>query len=130
MAKDLENVDDIGGEVARSTATFFEDKHNREIVTQIQKAGLSISNPFAGGKGPLEGQKFVFTGSLERWTRDEAERLVESLGGQASSSVSSETDYVIAGPGGGSKLDDARDNETPIMDEEGFIELLDSRDAL
>ena len=124
-----ENVG-VGGEAARSVHTFFNDDHNRGIVEQIQNAGLSLSNPFAGGEGPLAGQKFVFTGSLERWTRDEAERLVTSLGGQASSSVSGETDYVVAGPGGGSKLEKAEEQDTPVMDEEEFVAFLKERDAI
>jgi DNA ligase (NAD+) len=63
---------------------------------------------------------FVFTGELERWTRDEVKRYVERLGGRATSSVSGETDYVVAGPGAGQKLDEARERGVPVMDEEAF----------
>jgi DNA ligase (NAD+) len=127
---DIKNVGGIGGEVARSIATFFEDKHNKDIVKQILDAGIQLSNPFAGGEGQLEGLKFVFTGSLDRWSRDEAERLVESLGAQATSSVSSETDYLVAGPGGGSKLDEAQEHGTTILDEDEFVKFLRDRDAI
>jgi DNA ligase (NAD+) len=128
--KKLRETADVGGEVARSIKTFFDDKHNRKIVDDLKKAGLNLSNPFAGGEGPLKGQKFVFTGSLERWSRDEAERLVASLGGETSSSVSGQTDYVVAGPGGGSKLDEAGEKDVQVLDEQEFVEFLDKKDAL
>jgi len=62
----------------------------------------------------------VFTGSMEKWTRDEIKRRVEQAGGRATSSVSRETDYVVAGPGAGSKLERARKLEIPVMNEEEF----------
>lgn len=74
-----------------------------------------------------EGLTFVFTGSLERWTRDEVKRFVEQLGGRATSSVSGETDYVVAGPGAGSKLDEAKEQGIPVMDEEEFVQFVEER---
>jgi DNA ligase (NAD+) len=127
---EIKGVRGIGGEVARSVTTFFGDKRNKDVVKEILNAGMKLSNPFAGGEGQLEGLKFVFTGSLERWSRDEAERLVESLGAQATSSVSGETDYLVAGPGGGSKLDEAEEHGTSILDEDAFITFLRDRGAI
>ena len=126
--EDLEKIHEIGPEAARSITTFFEGKENRENIKDIRKSGVTISNPLKKeGGGPLEGLKFVFTGSLEKWSRDEAKRLVEDLGGRAVSSVSSNTDYVVAGPGAGSKLDDAKKHDVRVIDEKEFKSLLDRK---
>lgn len=122
--EELQSISDIGPEVAHSIATFFENEQNREVINEIRDAGLTLGNPLyeAGEEaGPLEGLTFVFTGTLDRWTRDEVKRYVERLGGRVTSSVSGETDYVVAGPGAGSKLDEAREREVPVMDEEEFV---------
>ncbi len=128
--EELEAVDGIGPEVAGSVTTFFEDPQNREVIEEIREAGLRLDNPLYSPEeeaGPLEGLTFVFTGSLEGWTRDEVQRLVERLGGRATSSVSGETDYVVAGPGAGSKLDEARRRGVPVMDEEAFVRFVEER---
>jgi len=126
----LEAVNDIGPEVAHGIVTFFENEQNREVIEAIRNAGLTLSNPLFAAKkgGPLEGLTFVFTGSLERWTRDEVQRYVERLGGRATSSVSGETDYVVAGPGAGSKLDEARERDVPVMDEKAFVRFVEERE--
>jgi DNA ligase (NAD+) len=94
----------------------------------MQEAGLSLSNPYAEAQGqPLAGLTFVFAGSLERWTRDEVKRLVEQMGGRATSGVSGETDYVVAGPGAGLKSDEAKARDVPIMSEEEFVEFIEKR---
>ncbi len=124
-ASELEEVHEIGAEVARSISTFFSEKKNRDVIQELTDTGIKLHNPLAErGDMPLEGMKFVFTGSLEECSRDDAKRLVEERGGRATSSVSSETDYVVAGPGAGSKLDDAKKHDVPILDEEGFKEFL------
>ncbi|MFW6135854.1 MAG: NAD-dependent DNA ligase LigA [Chloroflexota bacterium] len=128
--EELEAMDGIGPEVAGSVTTFFEDSQNRDVIEEIREAGLTLNNPLykpEGEAGPLEGLTFVFTGSLEGWTRDEVQRLVERLGGRATSSVSGETDHVVAGPGAGSKLDEARRRGVPVMDEEAFVSFLEER---
>jgi len=125
----LESIHEIGPQVARSIVTFFGSQWNRRVVQEIRDAGLALKNPtFVGaeeeqrGSSPaLSGLTFVFTGELERWTRDEVKRYVERLGGRATSAVSSETDYVVAGLGAGSKLDEARERDVPVMDEEEFV---------
>jgi DNA ligase (NAD+) len=91
---------------------------------------LTLSNPLHNAEKderPLEGLTFVFTGTLDRWTRDEVQRYVERLGGRATSSVSGETDYVVAGPGAGSKLDEAPQRDLPVMDEEAFVEFVEAQ---
>jgi DNA ligase (NAD+) len=123
--EELRQIMEIGPQVAESIVAFSEEEGNGEVIERIQDAGLRLSNPLHSAEEaerPLEGLTFVFTGTLERWTRAEAKRYVERLGGQATSSVSGETDYVVAGPGAGSKLEEARNRDIPVMDEEAFIE--------
>ena len=128
--EELEAIDDIGPEVARGIVTFFENEQNQQVIGDIRDAGLTLSNPLhrpGEEEAPLDGLTFVFTGSLERWTRDEVQRYVERLGGRATSSVSGETDYVVAGPGAGSKLDEAQERDVPVMDEEAFVSFVEER---
>jgi len=126
--EELMQIDEIGPEVAESIVSFFKNKENLDDIERMEKAGLKLHNSQAGEqKQPLKDLKFVFTGSLEEWTRDEAKDLVERLGARATSNVSGETDYVVAGPGAGSKLDEAKDHNVKVLDEEGFKELLSER---
>jgi len=124
----LQSIEDIGPEVARSIVTFFEDENNRAVIDDLQNAGLTLNNPYAEDEAPLEGLTFVFTGSLDDWTRSEVQRLVEQHGASATSSVSGNTDYVVAGPGAGSKLDDAEALGVPVLDEDAFHDLLREQD--
>ncbi len=126
--EELREIAEIGPEVARSVTTFFTDKRNREEIENMRTAGLTLDNPLYREQKqhlPLQGRTFVFTGALERWTRDEARRIVEELGGRASSSVSGETSYVVAGPGAGSKRAQAEQRGIPILDEDAFARLLE-----
>jgi DNA ligase (NAD+) len=126
----LRQIDEIGPEVARSIVAFFADEKNQQALTAMFKAGLTIENPAYSDKGagrPLEGLKFVFTGSLDHWTRDEVKELVERHGGRATSSVSSGTDYVVAGPGSGAKLSQAENHGVPVLREDEFVTFLKSR---
>lgn len=130
--EELGDVREIGPQAARSIATFFADEQNRREIEKIRKAGLKLPNPDyrkEGAPRPLEDVRIVFTGSLERWTRGEAEDLVESLGGRTTSSVSGNTDYVVTGEGAGSKLDEAGELGVPVMDEEEFAGFLREQDV-
>lgn len=124
--EELRNIHEIGPEVAGAIASFFSEDHNRKALEKMEKSGLELENPLFSGQAerPLEGLKFVFTGSLENWTRDEAKKVVESLGGRATTSISKETDYVVAGPGAGSKLTQAGNLEIPVLSEDQFQKLL------
>jgi DNA ligase (NAD+) len=126
--EELEGIRDIGPEVAQSIVAFFLEDKNRAVIGEIQEAGLKLHNPyFQEEERPLDGWTFVFTGSLESWTRHEVKRHVERLGGRATSSVSGETDYVVAGAGAGSKLDEAQRRDIPVMDEEQFKRFLEEK---
>lgn len=132
----LESVHEIGPEVASQVAAFFERAENRDLIRRLLDHGVAPEWPPEGaaeaggvtaapgrGHADLSGRTFVFTGELKSLTRDEARRLVESLGGRAAGSVSGKTDYVVAGPGAGGKLQKARDLGVPILDEEGFRQM-------
>ena len=95
-----------------------------ELVDRLLEVGVQPQEAAATAEGPLTAKSFVFTGTLGRITRTEAEELVRSLGGKAAGSVSSKTDYVVAGEGAGSKLDKARRLKVAIIDEDGFFSLL------
>jgi len=124
----LREIDEIGPEVAKSLITFFNEKINLETISDLVNAGVRLENPYAKKENStLEGLKFVFTGQLENWSRDEVKEMVERLGGRATSGVSSETDYVVKGPGAGSKLDDARDLDVEVMEEDEFRQFLEEK---
>ncbi len=126
----LRQIREIGPEIAGSIRSFFNEQKNLETIRQIQAHGLQLSNPYEqqpGKSQPLEGLTFVFTGKLENYSRDEAERAVEAFGGRASSSVSEHTDYVVAGPGAGSKLEEAREKNVKILNEQEFERILNEK---
>ncbi len=123
----FESVHEIGPEIAASLESYFKEDHNRKVIHQLQDLGLTIEAVPEGAKSaqPLAGKTFVFTGGLERFSRDEAKHRVEQLGGRAAASVSKQTDYVVAGPEAGSKLDQAKKLGVKILTEAEFAELLD-----
>jgi len=119
--KEIEKTTEIGPEISRSAVQFFKQKENRSVLKRLSEAGVKVKDMPSGREAtPLEGTTFVFTGKLEKYTRQEAERLVEDLGGRATSSVSKETDYVVAGEDPGSKYDDAQKWGITIIDEKEF----------
>lgn len=123
--EDLLEVDGIGPEVARSVVAFFSDPENLEALETFRRIGIDPEGPATQGDvAPLSGRTFVFTGRLERWSRAEAARLAESLGARVTSSVSGETDFLVAGPGGGSKLERARELDVAVIDEETFADMV------
>jgi len=127
LKDELLSIYEIGPEVAESITTFFSQNENLLQLEKLKEAGLTLENPvykISEKKLPLDGLKFVFTGTLHEWTRSEAQKMVEDLGAQATSSVSKETDYVVAGENPGSKLDKARKNNVSILNEEAFKNLL------
>ena len=116
---------EIGPQVAGSIVSFFAADKNRALLNDLMELGVAppTDNRQPAGK-LLEGKTIVLTGSLERFTRKEGEELIMQQGGRASGSVSSKTDYVVAGPGAGSKLDKARALGVTLLTEDEFLELI------
>lgn len=125
-ADELQAIPEIGPRIADSICTFCNDPEERQVVARLRKAGLafSIQKQPKQGVQPLAGKTFVFTGELSTLTRTQAEELVESLGGRATSSVSKATAYVVVGRSPGSKFTKAQQLGIPILDEHEFLELL------
>jgi DNA ligase (NAD+) len=121
----LEAVEGVGPIMSEAIHGFFHETKNAVAIDAIMAKGMELSAPEARVETGLSGKKFVFTGGLVRMTRPEAKKLVEGLGARAVSSVSSGTDYVVAGEGAGSKLKKARDLGVNVLTEDGFIELLE-----
>ncbi len=122
-ADELTRVYEVGPAVAGSITGFFSGARGRAIVDGMLAAGVRVENeaaPAAAGL-PFEGKTFVVTGTLSRWSRKEAEDLIEKLGGRAAGSVSKKTGYVLAGGSPGSKIDKARELGVPVIDENEFI---------
>ena len=120
----LEAIDGIGPIVAESIIRFWQDEANKEIVEACFEVGITIQHHPKMLLQTLAKKTFVFTGSLEIYTRKKAQELVESRGARASSSVSKNTDYVIAGAGAGSKLAKAKELGVSILSEQEFENLL------
>ena len=121
----LQEIDEVGPIVARSVVDFFANPANRHVVARLKQAGLRSLTGEAAAATPkgdtFAGRTFVFTGTLERMTRGEAEERVRSLGGRAASSVSKKTDYVVAGPGAGSKRAKAESLGVAVLSEDDFL---------
>jgi len=125
----LMEIHEIGPETAESIVTFLKEGHNRNVIEKLKRAG--VKSPLTplfqrGVRGDLrfKGNQFVLTGTLSGFTRGEAKELIESLGGRITSSVSKNTDYVIAGAEPGSKYDKAVELGIKILNEEEFKDLL------
>jgi DNA ligase (NAD+) len=114
----------IGPAVAESFRNFLADRENTVLVERLHEAGLQFEEKAAGGPKPFAGRKFVLTGTLEQFSREQAAELVVSLGGSVSSSVSKKTDFVVAGAAPGSKYDRAREMGVKVINEEEFKRLL------
>lgn len=123
--KKLRETREVGPEIALSVSHFFSQDENTKVIQRLKNAGVDIENEPAGqGEIPLEGKTFVFTGELKKYTREEVKELVEAKGGRATSSVSGETDFVVAGKEPGSKLDQAKERGIPVLDESEFQKML------
>ncbi|MCK6406364.1 MAG: NAD-dependent DNA ligase LigA [Rhodocyclaceae bacterium] len=122
----LTQVPDVGPIVARSIVAFFAEAHNLQVIGDLRAAGVHWTEGEAQATvaGCLAGKVFVLTGTLPTLSRDEAKAMIEAEGGKVSGSVSKKTDYVLAGSEAGSKLDKAQALGVPVLDEEGFREML------
>jgi DNA ligase (NAD+) len=122
--EDLEKTQEIGPEIAESVTHYFKEKQNQKIIDRLQDVGVQVQSVQVSESDELEGLTFVFTGELDAFTRDEAKERVEKMGARATSSVSGNTDYLVAGEDPGSKMDDAKKHDVKIIDEKEFKKLL------
>ena len=122
---DLNNIEGIGEVVARAIVEFYKEPRNTEVIAKLleEVQPQEAEQPVTSGS-PVAGKTVVFTGSLEKFTRDEAKAKAESLGAKVSGSVSKKTDIVVAGPGAGSKLDKAREFNVQVMTEDEWLDLI------
>ncbi len=123
----LQQIREIGPEISDSLAAYCSEPRNREVIAQLQALGVHVAPGMATGdrrKSSLAGKTFVFTGGLDRFTRDEAQRAVETAGARVASSVSKKTSYVVVGRDPGSKLDQARTLGVTILTEQDFSALM------
>jgi DNA ligase (NAD+) len=130
--EDLTSIDEVGEKMADSILTYFAEPRNQLLLTELIQAGLNMeskenrpkngyeANSGIEGKPGIAGKTFVLTGTLARFTREEAQSRIEALGGKTSSSVSKKTDYVLAGKEAGSKLDKAIELGVAVLSEDEF----------
>jgi DNA ligase (NAD+) len=121
---EMDALDQIGDTVIDALAAYFKEKHNLGIVERLTKEVKILEAEKPASNTVVAGKTVVFTGSLEKMTRDEAKAMAERLGAKTSGSVSKKTDYVVAGPGAGSKLDKAREAGVTVMTEDEWFELV------
>jgi DNA ligase (NAD+) len=120
----LNNVNGIGKVVAEAVVEFFKEKHNREALAALLKEIEIEPVAAVAADSVVSGKTVVFTGALEQMTRDEAKAMAERLGAKVAGSVSKKTDYVVAGPGAGSKLKDAQKHGVAVLSEDDWFRLI------
>lgn len=125
--EEIDDIYEIGPSIAKSIAMFFKDPKSNELVSKLKKAGLKFELDF-DEKTKLNdkfiGKIFVLTGTLTKFTRNQASDLIEKLGGRTTSSISKKTDFLLAGEEAGSKLDKAKKLGVTILSEDDFVKML------
>tara|TARA_R110001583_G_scaffold185961_1_gene346461 strand:- start:137386 stop:139485 length:2100 start_codon:yes stop_codon:yes gene_type:complete len=123
--RDLINIDQIGPGVAHDLIEFMAEEHNRDVLDDLETV-LTVEDVEAPqvSDSPVSGKTVVFTGKLELFSRNEAKVKAESLGAKVAGSISAKTDYLVAGPGAGSKLKKAEELGVTILDEQGWLDLI------
>jgi DNA ligase (NAD+) len=121
---EMDALDQIGDTVIKAIAAYFGESHNRGIVERLTKQVTILDAQKPKSNSAIAGKTVVFTGSLEKMTRDEAKAMAERLGAKAAGSVSKKTDYVVAGPGAGSKLAEAKKHGVAVLTEDEWLKLV------
>ncbi len=127
--EELDALDQVGGAVVAAAGAYFAEDHNRRIVQALKNELTILDAERPKTDTPVAGKTVVFTGALERMTRDEAKAGAERLGAKVASSVSKKTDIVVAGPGAGSKLKTATELGIAVMSEDEWLALIGGGDA-
>ncbi|MEA1936332.1 MAG: NAD-dependent DNA ligase LigA [Thermodesulfobacteriota bacterium] len=122
--ENLQTIDGIGPEIAESVTAFFKEKSNQKVIEKLREFGVKPKETISKESADLSGISFVFTGTMKILTRNRAREIVESSGGDVSSSITKRTDYIVAGESPGSKFDRAKDMGITILDEEEFLKLV------
>ena len=127
-AEELQSIPGVGAKVAEAIRGHLGDASELVVMDKLVQAGVVpvLPPPRAAGGGPFAGKTIVFTGTLQRRSREDAEELVRGLGAKTSGSVSAKTDLLVAGPGAGTKLEKAKQLGVKVVDEEGFEAMLGS----
>ena len=125
---ELEKIGEIGPVIAESLKAFLDRDTNQQEIVKLREQGILMEElgDFSETEGLLEGRQFVLTGTLSRFTREEAKEKIQSLGGRVTSTISKKTDYLVAGDSAGSKLEKARQLGIKILDEEALQKLIES----
>src|SRR5579864_7419931 len=121
---EMDALDQIGDTVIDSIKAYFGESHNRGIVERLKKEVEVLDAEKPKSNSAIAGKTVVFTGSLEKMTRDEAKAMAERLGAKAAGSVSKKTDYVVAGPGAGSKLAEAQKHGVAVLTEDEWLKMV------
>jgi DNA ligase (NAD+) len=122
--EELQSISAVGPRIAESIVLFFREKHNREVIERLKKAGLTMRAPERSSTGKLSGLSFVLTGTLPSYTREEAKRIIEANGGTVASGVSKNVKYVLAGEDAGSKLAKAKQLGILVISEDEFKSMI------
>lgn len=122
--EDLTAINEIGPEIAASIVEFFHEPKNKAVMKKFEKAGVIPQKKEISHNAPLAGKSFVFTGTMESMSRNDAKEIVENMGGTIHSSVTKKTTYVVAGTDPGSKLDKAKSAGIKIISEAEFLKLI------
>jgi DNA ligase (NAD+) len=121
---EMDALDQIGDTVIESIAAYFGESHNRGIVERLTEEVTILDAERPRSSSAISGKTVVFTGSLEKMTRDEAKAMAERLGAKAAGSVSKKTDYLVAGPGAGSKLAEAKKHGVAVLTEDEWLKMV------
>ncbi|UCC96540.1 MAG: NAD-dependent DNA ligase LigA, partial [Phycisphaerales bacterium] len=124
--QELEAIDQIGPTMAESVYEYFRDPENRSVIERLLAAGVKPEQPTTQRSDKLAGKTIVVTGTLEHFSRQQAEQAIRLAGAKASSSVSKKTDYILAGDNSGSKLEKAKKLGVEVIDEKRFMTMIDT----
>ena len=130
-SEELTTIPEIGPKIAQSIVTFFQQEQSRLVLDKLKKAGVKMEQEktVMEVELPLNGKVFVLTGTLPNLTRRDAVELIKKYGGRVSSSVSSKTDYLLAGSDPGQKYEKARELEISIIEEHDLLQMVPGGDS-